>query len=180
MRDPSFAQNQAVGSVAVKEFLEVVDHVVVPTSTPRRANHARGERPIVIPSAAILPILDVPGDVVAGEVLHGLLNGLAIGLGHVDQHTVHVEYQEVLFHQILSSSARTRLRLFASADGNADAAGDFVAAVADENGFVAQGVADFDGAVAEVSRMKFAELAAYSIPSLSSPHARPRVPPALR
>ena len=51
------------------------------------------------------------------------------------------------------------LGLFAGADGDADAAGDFVAAVAHQDGLLSQGIADFDRARSpKWPRMKLAEL----------------------
>ena len=41
-------------------------------------------------------------------------------------------------------------RLLAGADRDADAAGGFIAAVAHQDGLIAQAVADFDGALAEM------------------------------
>ncbi len=104
---PLFAENQPL-SIAVKELLEVIDHFVVGRGLALFVDHPRGEFPVVIPAAAILPVLDLfARGLVAGEVLYSRLDGGAIGLGDVDEHAIHVEYEEVL-HQIRSSSSRTR------------------------------------------------------------------------
>ena len=41
-------------------------------------------------------------------MLHGALDGLAVGFGDVHQHAVHVENQKVIAHQISSSAASKR------------------------------------------------------------------------
>src|SRR5580658_1058355 len=90
---PFFAQDQTVGPVAVEQLLEVVDHFVVWSAPAALLNHTRGELPVVIPSAEILPALNFfVRRLVAGEVLYGGLDGGAIGLGHVYEYAVHVEY----------------------------------------------------------------------------------------
>src|SRR5215472_5450351 len=91
-RDPPLAQHETVGAVAVKQALEMFDDGVVTGFLSFGANESGGERPIVIPAAAIFPNLNrFASDAFTSEVLDGLLDGLPIGFAHIHQHSIHVE-----------------------------------------------------------------------------------------
>src|SRR5580698_925408 len=54
LRQPLLTQNEA----PVEEFLEVIDYFVVGSCVALFADHLRREFPVVIPAAAIFPVLD--------------------------------------------------------------------------------------------------------------------------
>ena len=93
----------------------------------------------------------------AGEVLDGAHDGFAVGLGDIHQHAVHVENDQVL-HHISSSAASSAARLLARADGDAHAAGHFVAAVAHQDAAFAQASRISIARRPARIRTKFAEL----------------------
>ena len=104
--NPTLAQNQAVAAVAVKKFLEIIHDLVVVRCDAFIADHGCRERPVVVPAAAVLPFLNhFPCDALAREMLHGLLNGLAIRLADIHQHAIHIEYQKTILHYQISRNS---------------------------------------------------------------------------
>ena len=94
LRKPAFAQDQAV-AVAVRPQEEIVepvdDGLVINLDTQIGGNLLR-KRPIVVPAALVLVILDeVALDAAAGEEFDGLHDAFAVGFGHLRQHAVHIK-----------------------------------------------------------------------------------------
>src|SRR5207248_7153455 len=99
-RQPLFAQDQAIGIVAEEEFLKIIDDLLVRSIASVFLNQARRELPVVIPSAAILPVLNLFGrGFVAREIFDRRFDGGAVRFVDIDQHAVHIE-NEKIFHQI--------------------------------------------------------------------------------
>ena len=56
--DPLLAQDQAVVVVAEEDAIEMIDHVSYGTSMPESARILLRERPVVVPAALVLVVLD--------------------------------------------------------------------------------------------------------------------------
>ena len=70
----------------------MIDHFMVRIAAASLLDHPCGELVVVIPPAAIFPVLDFHArGLVAGEMFDRGLNGGAIGLGDFNKYAVHVE-----------------------------------------------------------------------------------------
>ena len=152
--------------------LEVVLHVVERNVDAGVGDDVVGELPVVVPAALVLVVLDLlAGDGVAGEVLDGLRDGFAVGFGDVHQDAIHIEDEE-RFASIpdLFQCRQQAAGLLARADGDADAAGGFVAAVAHQDRPVRASASRTSTArLPKWPSTKFAELGTYVMPSFSRP-----------
>ena len=74
-----------------------------------------GKLPVVVKAAAVFVILDLRGgDLDTGEVRHGAGDGLAVGIGDVGEHAIHVEDQKRLAHFFQTSlRAASKRRVWA-------------------------------------------------------------------
>src|SRR6185312_12927852 len=95
-RDPLFLEDEAVRFLALENLLEVIDNFLVGRAAAVLLNEARRELPVVVPAAAVFPVLNFfVGWPDAGEVLDGRLDRRTVGFVDVDEDAIHVEDEKV-------------------------------------------------------------------------------------
>jgi len=90
-----------------EEPVELADYGVILNRKAQIGQDPLRERPVVVPAALVLILLDsCARNRFPAEMSHGLDDGLAVRFGDIHQHAVHVEHEHVRGYHSDSSSVR--------------------------------------------------------------------------